>query len=73
MPNQPATQVRGFRLPDDLWEEIQRVAGDRGETYTELAIRALWRGSAPLQLTFLDLDPLKVNDAGARGRFDRHP
>lgn len=43
MPNQPATQVRGFRLPDDLWEEIQRVAADRGETYTDLAIRALWR------------------------------
>lgn len=43
MPNQPATQVRGFRLPDDLWAEIERVAADRGETYTELAIRALWR------------------------------
>ena len=42
-PNQPATQVRGFRLPDDLWEEILRVSGDRGETATDLAIRALWR------------------------------
>ena len=39
----PRFQVRGFRLPDDLWEEVVRVAGDRGETYTDLAIRALWR------------------------------
>jgi muconolactone delta-isomerase len=43
VPNQPATQVRGFRLPDDLWEEIKRVSADRGETATDLAIRALWR------------------------------
>lgn len=43
MPNQPATQVRGFRLPDDLWEEVVRLAEERGETYTELVIRALWR------------------------------
>ena len=42
-PNQPATQVRGFRLPEDLWREIVRVAQDNGETYTELVIRALWR------------------------------
>lgn len=43
MPNQPATQNRNFRLPDDLWEEILRVSGDRGETATDLAVRALWR------------------------------
>ena len=43
VPNKPATQVRGFRLPEDLWNEIVRVASDNGETYTELAIRALWR------------------------------
>lgn len=43
MPNQPRFQVRGFRLPDDLWEEIKRVCADRCETYTEFAIRALWR------------------------------
>lgn len=43
MPNQPATQVRGFRLPDDLWQAIVEVSNDRGETYTELVIRALWR------------------------------
>lgn len=42
-PNMPATQVRGFRIPDDLWDEILRVSADRGETYTDLAIRALWR------------------------------
>lgn len=43
MSNQPATQVRGFRIPDDLWQEILRVCADRDETYTEFAIRALWR------------------------------
>lgn len=41
MPNQPATQVRGFRLPDELWEEILRAAEDAGETATEIVIRAL--------------------------------
>lgn len=43
MPNQPATQVRGFRIPEDLWEEVVALAGDRGETLTEVVIRALWR------------------------------
>lgn len=43
MPNQPATQVRGFRIPDDLWEEILKVANDRGETATEVVLRALRR------------------------------
>jgi hypothetical protein len=43
VPNQPRFQVRGFRLPDDLWQEILRVCADRGETATDLAIRALWR------------------------------
>lgn len=43
MPNKPATQVRGFRIPDDLWAEVVRLADDRGETLTEVVIRALWR------------------------------
>lgn len=43
VPNKPATQNRSFRIPDDLWEEILRVSADRGETATDLAIRALWR------------------------------
>lgn len=43
MPNQPATQVRGFRIPDELWEQILRVSADNGETATDLALRALWR------------------------------
>jgi hypothetical protein len=43
VPNQPRYQVRGFRIPDDLWAEIERVAADNDETYTELVIRALWR------------------------------
>lgn len=41
MPNQPATQVRGFRLPDDLWQALVRIAADRGETVTAVVVRAL--------------------------------
>lgn len=40
-PNQPATQVRGFRLPEELWEAIVRAADDQGETATDVVIRAL--------------------------------
>lgn len=43
MPNQPATPVRCFRIPDDLWEEVLRVCDDRAETATDLVIRALRR------------------------------
>jgi muconolactone delta-isomerase len=43
VPNKPATSIMGFRIPDDLRAEIERVAADNAETYTDLAIRALWR------------------------------
>lgn len=43
MPNQPRFPVRGFRLPEDLWDEVTRIADDRAETYTAFVIRALWR------------------------------
>lgn len=43
MPNQPATQVRGFRLPDELWQALVRIADDRGETVTDVVVRALTR------------------------------
>lgn len=43
MPNQPATQVRGFRLPDDLWQALVRIAEDERETVTEIVVRALRR------------------------------
>lgn len=41
MPNKPATQVRGFRLPDDVWEDVLRIAADQHVTATEIVIRAL--------------------------------
>jgi metal-responsive CopG/Arc/MetJ family transcriptional regulator len=30
MPNQPATTIRGIRIPDDLWEEAKAIAHDEG-------------------------------------------
>lgn len=30
MPNQPATTIRGIRIPDDLWEEAKAIAQDEG-------------------------------------------
>ena len=40
-PNQPATPTRSFRCRDELWEAAQRVAEDRGETLTDVLVRAL--------------------------------
>ena len=42
MPNQPRFPVRGFRLPDDLWDALRRIADDRGETVTDVVVRVLW-------------------------------
>jgi len=41
VPNQPSTQNRSFRIPDDLWSEVLRIAADRDETATDVVIRAL--------------------------------
>ncbi len=41
MPNKPATQARGFRLPDDVWEAVVRIAADQHVTKTEIVLRAL--------------------------------
>ncbi len=41
VPNAPATQVRGFRLPDDIWEAVLRIAADQHVTATEIVLRAL--------------------------------
>jgi metal-responsive CopG/Arc/MetJ family transcriptional regulator len=30
MPNQPATTIRGIRIPDELWEEAKAIAQDEG-------------------------------------------
>jgi len=43
VPNQPATPKRGVRIPDELWEAVKRIAADRGETVTDVIIRALKR------------------------------
>lgn len=43
MPNQPATPTRSVRVPDELWEAVKRKAADRGETVTDVILRALKR------------------------------
>lgn len=30
-------------MPDDVWEAAQRIAADRGETVTDVVLRALRR------------------------------
>lgn len=43
VPNAPRTPVRSVRVPDELWEELQRVADDKGETVTDVILRACRR------------------------------
>lgn len=43
MPNQPKTPKHGVRVPDDLWRAVKAKARDRGETITDVIIRALKR------------------------------
>jgi hypothetical protein len=43
MPNQPKTKARGVRVPDDLWQAAQARAKERGETVTDVILRALRR------------------------------
>jgi len=43
VPNQPATQNRSIRIPDDLWDAVLRIAEDRAETATDVVVRALRR------------------------------
>lgn len=35
--------TRSIRIPDDLWNAAKRIAADRGETITDVVIRALER------------------------------
>lgn len=42
-PNQPRTPRRSVRIPDDLWDALRRAADDRGETVTDVVLRALRR------------------------------
>ena len=37
------TPVRGIRVPDPLWHRAQARAAERGETLTEVVLRALHR------------------------------
>lgn len=43
VPNQPKTPRRSFRIPDDLWDAARAKAKERGETVTDVVIRALKR------------------------------
>lgn len=43
MPNQPKTKIRGIRIPDELWEAVQRISAERGETPSEVVRVALTR------------------------------
>lgn len=43
MPNQPATQNRSIRFPDDVWEAVLRIAEDGNETATDVVVRAVRR------------------------------
>lgn len=41
MPNRPKTPMRGFRIPSRLWEPLTRLAAERGETATDVVLRAI--------------------------------
>lgn len=45
MPNQPRKDnpARSVRVPDDLWNAAKTRAEERGETVTDVLIRALKR------------------------------
>lgn len=43
MPNQPKTPARSVRVRGDLWEAAKVKAEERGETVTDVLVRALER------------------------------
>lgn len=43
MPNQPKTPARSVRVGDSLWKAAKQVAATRGETVTDVIVRALER------------------------------
>lgn len=43
VPDGSHTPRRTVRVPDELWEAVQRKASDRGETVTDVILRALVR------------------------------
>lgn len=42
-PNQPRTPLKTFRIPQELYEAAQRIAGERGESVSEVVRAALER------------------------------
>lgn len=45
MPNQPrkGNTSRSFRVDEDLWDAVRKRAAERGETVTDVLVRALRR------------------------------
>ena len=43
MSNQPKTPQRSVRVPDAIWQAAQAEAAERGETVTDVVVRALRR------------------------------
>jgi hypothetical protein len=43
MPNQPKTPARSVRVGVDLWQAAKAKAEERGETVTDVIVRALER------------------------------
>ena len=41
MPNAPKTPSRNVRISDELWQAAKAAAADRGETVTDVIVRAL--------------------------------
>lgn len=41
MPNQPKTPQRTIRVTSDVWEAAKTRAAERGETVTDVLVRAL--------------------------------
>jgi metal-responsive CopG/Arc/MetJ family transcriptional regulator len=39
MPNQPATTIRGIRVPDELWDESKQVAEAEGFSGVSAMVR----------------------------------
>jgi hypothetical protein len=43
VPNQPKTPARSVRVGADLWDAVKVKADERGETVTDVIVRALER------------------------------
>lgn len=43
VPNQPKTPNRTLRVSDEIWFRAREIAKDRGETLTDVIVRALVR------------------------------